>query len=355
MKNFIINKLEYLKKRNIKIEKLFFKKLLIKNKNKFKTVSNEYYYLNNINILFEKWKKKKKKIKKIFLSLNKNKNKNKIKIINKYIKNIKNKIYELLLPKNYKDKLNCFVEIRSGTGGNEASIFAGNLFKMYNNYAGFKKWNVEIININNGDHGGFKEILIKIIGKWVYKNLKFESGGHRVQRVPETETQGRIHTSTCIIAVIPITPEVNKIKINNKDLKIDTFRASGAGGQHVNTTDSAIRITHLPTGIISECQDERSQHKNKSKALSILYFRIYAAKNEEINKKKNLIRKNLLGSGSRSDRNRTYNFSQDRVTDHRINLTIYRLHDIIEGKLDLLIKPLIEKYKNNKLKKIFKI
>ncbi|UDG80354.1 peptide chain release factor 1 [Candidatus Annandia pinicola] len=353
MKNFIINKLEYFEKRYKRIKRLFLKNNIINNKKILKKISNEYCFFNNIYIYFKKWKKKKKEFNNILLNLNKN-NLIKKKKINKLIKYIEYKICELLIPKDNNDKLDCFLEIRSGTGGDEACIFVGNLFKMYNNYIQSKKWNIEIININNGEHGGFKEIIIKVLGKGSYGFLKFESGGHRVQRVPDTENQGRIHTSTCIIAIVPILPEVNEIEINNKDLKIDTFRSSGAGGQHVNTTDSAIRITHVPTGIVVECQDERSQHKNKSKALSILRFRIYAAKNKEKNKKKTTIRKNLLGSGTRSDRNRTYNFSQDRITDHRINLTIYSLNEVLNGKLDLLITPLIKEYKNNKLYEIFK-
>lgn len=353
MKNFVINKLEYFEERYKKIKKLFIKNNIINNKKILKKISNEYFFFNNIYIYFKKWKKKKKEFNNILSNLDKKKLKKKKKI-SKLIKYIENKIYELLIPKNSNDKLNCFLEIRSGTGGDESCIFVGNIFKMYNNYIQSKKWNIEIISVNNGDHGGFKEIVIKVLGKGAYGFLKFESGGHRVQRVPETENQGRVHTSTCIIAIIPILPEVNKIEINNKDLKIDTFRSSGAGGQHVNTTDSAIRITHVPTGIVAECQDERSQHKNKSKALSILRFRIYAAKSKEKNKKKTTIRKNLLGSGNRSDRNRTYNFSQDRITDHRINLNIYSLNEVLNGKLDLLIKPLIQEYKNNKLYEIFK-
>ena len=255
----------------------------------------------------------------------------------------------LLLPEDPNDKYSCFIEIRSATGGDESSIFVSDLFKMYTRYSEHCTWKVEIINASDNERGGFKEIIAKITGKGVCGRLKFESGGHRVQRIPETESQGRIHTSTCTVAVMPVIPKIKKEEINFSDLKIDTFRSSGAGGQHVNTTDSAIRITHLPTGNVVECQDERSQHKNKAKALSILSSRIHAAKIAKSKEENASMRRILLGSGERSDRNRTYNFPQNRITDHRINLTIYKLDEVLQGKLDLLIDPIIQEHQADML------
>lgn len=220
---------------------------------------------------------------------------------------------------------------------------------MYSRYAEARRWRVEIVSANEGEHGGYKEVIARVMGDGAYGRLKFESGGHRVQRVPETESQGRIHTSACTVAVMPELPETELPEINPSDLKIDTFRSSGAGGQHVNTTDSAIRITHLPTGIVVECQDERSQHKNKAKALSVLGARIHAAEMAKRHEVEASTRRNLLGSGDRSDRIRTYNFPQGRVTDHRINLTIYRLDEIMEGKLDSLIEPIVQEYQADQL------
>ncbi len=250
----------------------------------------------------------------------------------------------LLLPKDPNDESNVFIEIRAGAGGDEAAIFAGDLFRMYSRFADAKGWQVEIINQNFGEHGGFKEIIARVSGKGVYSQLKFESGGHRVQRVPETEAQGRVHTSACTVAIMPEVPEVEQIEINKADLKIDTFRASGAGGQHVNKTDSAIRITHLPTGTVVECQDERSQHKNKARAMSVLQARLMQVEQEKQDAETSATRKNLVGSGDRSERIRTYNFPQGRVSDHRINVTLYKLEDFMEGKLDMLIEPLTNEY-----------
>jgi peptide chain release factor 1 len=255
----------------------------------------------------------------------------------------------LLLPKDPDDERDCFLEIRAGTGGDEAAIFAGDMFRMYSRYAEARRWKVEIMSASDGEHGGYKEVIARVSGDDVYGQLKFESGGHRVQRVPETESQGRIHTSACTVAVMPAIPEAEMPEINAGDLRIDTFRSSGAGGQHVNTTDSAIRITHIPTGIVVECQDERSQHKNKAKAMSVLGARIRAAEVQKRQLAEASERRNLLGSGDRSDRNRTYNFPQGRVTDHRINLTLYRLDEVMEGKLDMLIQPIVQEYQADQL------
>ncbi len=256
------------------------------------------------------------------------------------IAGIESEIQALLLPKDPNDNRNIFLEIRAAAGGDESAIFAGDLFRMYNYYAGNHGWDVEVMNQSSGEHGGYKEIIARISGKDVYSRLKFESGAHRVQRVPETEAQGRIHTSTCTVAVLPEAEEVDAIVINPAELKVDTFRASGAGGQHVNKTDSAIRITHLPTGIVVECQDERSQHKNRSRAMSILSARLLEAEQRKQREQEAAARKSLVGTGDRSERIRTYNFPQGRVTDHRINLTLYKLDQVMEGKLDELIDAL---------------
>ncbi|MCL4129387.1 UNVERIFIED_CONTAM: hypothetical protein GTU68_019133 [Idotea baltica] len=253
-------------------------------------------------------------------------------------------LQKLLLPKDPNDEKNIFLEIRAGTGGDEAAIFSGDLFRMYCKYAERHRWKVEILSESLGDHGGYKEIISQIIGQGVYSKLKFESGAHRVQRVPETESQGRVHTSACTVAVMPEADEVDEIDINKGDLRIDTFRASGAGGQHVNKTDSAIRITHLPSGMVVECQDERSQHKNKARAMSLLSARLKSAQEEAAAENIAEERRSLVGSGDRSERIRTYNYSQGRVTDHRINLTLYKLGEVMEGQLDEVVQPLINEH-----------
>jgi peptide chain release factor 1 len=254
-----------------------------------------------------------------------------------------------LVPKDPDDDANLFLEIRAGTGGDEAAIFAGDLFRMYSRYAERQGWSVEILSANSGEHGGYREIITRVVGKGAYAKLKFESGVHRVQRVPETEAQGRIHTSTVTVAVFPEPEDVGEIEINKADLKVDTYRASGAGGQHVNKTDSAIRITHLPTGIVVECQDERSQHKNRARAMSLLQARLRDA---EVTKRETETaekRRSLVGTGDRSERIRTYNFPQGRLTDHRINLTLYKLDDIVEGNLDDVIGPLANEHRADQL------
>ena len=246
-----------------------------------------------------------------------------------------------LLPRDPDDDKNVYLEIRAGTGGDEAAIFAGDLFRMYSRYAENRGWNVEILSASEGEHGGYKEIIARISGRDVYARLKFESGVHRVQRVPETESQGRIHTSAATVAVLPEADEQDAVDINPADLKIDTYRASGAGGQHVNKTDSAVRITHLPSGIVVECQDERSQHKNRARALSLLASRLQAIEEERRHSEESETRRKLVGSGDRSERIRTYNFPQGRLTDHRINLTLYKLDEIMQGGLDAVIEPLL--------------
>ncbi len=250
----------------------------------------------------------------------------------------------LLLTKDSDDEHNVFLEIRAGTGGDEAALFVGDLFKMYHVYAESQRWQVEMLSHSEGEHGGYKEIISRIVGKGVYARLKFESGVHRVQRVPETESQGRIHTSACTVAILAESDALDEIKINPADLRIDTFRASGSGGQHVNKTDSAIRITHLPSGLIVGCQDQRSQHKNRARAMAVLKSRLLAAEKEQQQQEQASTRKSLVGSGDRSERIRTYNFPQGRVTEHRIGLTLYKLDNILAGNLDAIIDPLIAEH-----------
>ena len=258
-------------------------------------------------------------------------------------------LQKLLLPTDPADNSNIFLEIRAGTGGEEAALFAGDLFRMYTRYAEKRRWTLELVNESLSEHGGYKEVIVRLVGRGAYSRLKFESGGHRVQRVPETESQGRIHTSACTVAIMPEVDEINDVEINSADLKVDTFRASGAGGQHVNKTDSAIRITHLPTNTVVECQDERSQHKNRARAMSLLKAKLLAAEQEKQTAEQAQTRKGLVGSGDRSQRIRTYNFPQGRVTDHRINLTLYKLPEVIMGELDALIDPLINEHQAEQL------
>lgn len=245
-----------------------------------------------------------------------------------------------LIPKDPDDERNIYLEVRAGTGGDEAAIFAGDLFRMYCRYAESRGWQIEIISAHHGEHGGFKEVIARVSGHGVYAELKFESGTHRVQRVPETESQGRVHTSACTVAILPEVEEIDHIDINPDDLRVDTYRSSGAGGQHVNKTDSAIRLTHLPTGVVVECQDERSQHKNRAKAMALLKTRLLNAEQTKQRQEQAETRKSLVGSGDRSERIRTYNFPQGRLTDHRINLTLYQLSDVIEGDLSMVIDAL---------------
>ena len=253
---------------------------------------------------------------------------------------IEDNLQKLLLPKDPNDEKNIFLEIRAGTGGDESALFAGDLFRMYSRYTERQGWKMEIVSSSESEVGGYKEIIMKIIGQGAYSKLKFESGGHRVQRVPDTETQGRIHTSACTVAVLPEADEINDVVINPAEIRLDTYRASGAGGQHINKTDSAVRITHLPTGIVVECQDDRSQHRNKAQAMSVLAARIRDAQIREQQSKLASDRRSLIGSGDRSERIRTYNYPQGRITDHRINLTLYKIEAITDGDMEELINAL---------------
>ncbi|ASL25617.1 peptide chain release factor 1 [Azotobacter chroococcum] len=262
---------------------------------------------------------------------------------------LEDRLQRMLLPKDPNDGRNVFLEVRAGTGGDEAAIFAGDLFRMYSRYAEKQGWRIEILSENPGEHGGYKEIITRVEGDHVYGKLKFESGAHRVQRVPETESQGRIHTSACTVAVLPEPDEQAAIEINPAELRVDTYRSSGAGGQHVNKTDSAIRITHLPTGIVVECQEERSQHKNRAKAMAWLAAKLQDRQDAAAHKEISETRKLLVGSGDRSERIRTYNFPQGRVTDHRINLTLYALDEVMAGGVDAVIEPLLSEYQADQL------
>ncbi len=262
---------------------------------------------------------------------------------------LERKLKKFLAPRDPHDDANIFLEIRAGTGGDEAALFAGDLFRMYAHYAEHMGWQIEILSASHGEHGGYKEVIARIAGQGAYSHLKFESGAHRVQRVPQTESQGRIHTSACTVAVLPELAEIEAVQIDAADLRIDTYRASGAGGQHVNKTDSAVRITHLPTGIVVECQDERSQHKNRARAMALLQARINEQERAKQQSERSETRRRLVGSGDRSERIRTYNFPQGRVTDHRINLTLYKLDSIMAGELDPIIEPLGEEYQADQL------
>lgn len=258
-------------------------------------------------------------------------------------------LQKVLIPPDPLDESNVYLEIRAGTGGDEAAIFVGDLFRMYSKYAETMRWKLEIVSSREGDHGGYKEIISRISGNGIYARLKFESGAHRVQRVPATESQGRIHTSACTVAVLPEADEVEEIEVNTTDLRVDTYRASGAGGQHVNKTDSAVRLTHLPTGIVVECQDERSQHKNRARAMSLLKAKLLDAEISQRESEEAENRRLQVGSGDRSERIRTYNYPQGRVTDHRVNLTLYKLAEVLEGDMDQIIQPLVSEYQADQL------
>ncbi len=262
---------------------------------------------------------------------------------------LEHELQTYLIPSDPHDDSNTFLEIRAGTGGDEAALFAGDLYRMYARYAERRGWKIEVMSEHPGEHGGYRELILRVIGQGVYSRLKFESGAHRVQRVPATESQGRIHTSACTVAVLPEPQEIEEMEINPADLRVDTYRASGAGGQHVNKTDSAVRLTHLPTGIVVECQDERSQHKNRARAMTLLKAKLLDTEQEKQVAEQAQTRRMLVGSGDRSERIRTYNFPQGRLTDHRINLTLYKLDAVMEGDLDEVIGPLIQEHQADQL------
>jgi len=350
MKSSIQSKLDHLAERFEEIGVLLTEPDVIGNQDRFRDLSREYAEVEPVVQCYRRYRKTASDLAEAEEMLRENDAdlramaEEEVEEKRSTLQELDDELQVLLLPRDPNDKRNVFLEIRAGTGGDEAAIFAGDLFRMYSRYAEQRGWRVEVISESPGEHGGFKEIISRVSGEQVYGSLKFESGAHRVQRVPETESQGRIHTSACTVAVMPEPEAVDEAEINKADLRIDTFRASGAGGQHVNKTDSAIRITHLPTGIVVECQDERSQHKNRAKAMALLQARLADMERDRQAKEQADTRKSLVGSGDRSERIRTYNFPQGRVTDHRINLTLYRLDEVIQGNLDPVVQPLIQEH-----------
>lgn len=346
MKNSLKLKLMTLANRYREIGALLSDAEIINNQNKFRDLSREYAQLEEIVLCFASYEKNQSSLISAEQMLTENDlelqalAKEELFALKASQEQLQEQLQLLLLPKDPNDERNVFLEIRAGTGGLEAALFAGDLFRMYSRFAENQKWQFSVVSAHEGEQGGYKEIIVRVEGHGVYSQLKFESGAHRVQRVPKTEAQGRIHTSACTVAVLPEQDEIDEIKINPADLRVDTFRASGAGGQHVNKTDSAIRITHIPSGLVVECQDERSQHKNRARAMSLLSARLLNQAQSKQASETAAHRKSLIGSGDRSERIRTYNFPQGRVTDHRINLTLYQLDDVMDGKLDAVIIPL---------------
>lgn len=355
MKESLLKKLDRLSERLQELDALLADPATINNQKRFRELSMEYSEIRPVVSCFQGYNKILKTIKSAKEMLNDSDKSlrelaaEELDLAKQNAQEQELELQRLLLPKDPADNSNIFLEIRAGTGGEEAALFAGDLMRMYIRYAELNGWKTEILSASESDLSGYREVIMRVVGTGAYSRLKFESGAHRVQRVPETEAQGRIHTSACTVAVLPEVDEIEDIVINPADLRIDTFRASGAGGQHVNKTDSAIRITHLPTGTVVECQDERSQHKNKARAMSLLKARILNAEREKQIAEQAQNRRNLVGSGDRSERIRTYNFPQGRVTDHRINLTLYNLDEFIEGNLDMIIDPLINEYQADQL------
>lgn len=355
MNENFLHKLETLVDRFKELEVLLGDPLVIGDQGKFKQYAKEYHQLQPLVECSNKLGNINENIELATMMLEDNDTEVKQLAQHEIVQNNKDKkeiLYDLqilLLPVDPDDVCNVFLEIRAGTGGDEAAIFCGDLFRMYSKYAENNKWKVELVSSNPSEKGGFKEIIVRISGGSVYAALKFESGAHRVQRIPETESQGRVHTSACTVAILKEVEQVDGVDIKSDDLKIDTFRASGAGGQHVNKTDSAIRITHIPSGIVVECQDDRSQHKNRSKAMSLLQSKLLTIEKDKQKTEEDEMRRKLVGSGDRSDRIRTYNFPQGRITDHRINLTLYKLHDIMEGALEQVTKPLVSEHQMDQL------
>lgn len=355
MKQSIESKLETLVERHQEIAALLAEPDVIADQDQYRKLSMEYSQLEPLVREFHSYRRTLEELKASREMLAepdpelRNLAQDEIELLSGQQQDQERELERLLLPEDPHDKGNVFFEIRAGTGGDEAAIFAGDLFRMYGRYAEQNNWKVEILAQNEGEHGGYKEIIARISGQGVYSKLKFESGAHRVQRVPETESQGRIHTSAATVAVLPEVAEIDAVDINTADLRIDTYRASGAGGQHVNKTDSAVRITHLSSGIVVECQDERSQHKNRARAMSLLQARLLEIERCKQTAERAETRRNLVGSGDRSQRIRTYNFPQGRVTDHRINLTLYKLDEVMQGGLDQIVAPLINEHQADQL------
>ncbi len=346
----ILAKLDDLADRHEEIAALLGEAEVVADRDRFTALSREYSELEAVSIALHRIKTLRQRIEEARALLEdkdaemRELANDDLRSLQQVMEDAESQIKALLVPKDRRDAANVFLEIRAGTGGDEAAIFAGDLFRMYSRYAEERGWKLEILNERPGEHGGFKEIISRIEGRDVYSQLKFESGVHRVQRVPQTESQGRIHTSACTVAILPESDELEEVEISKADLRIDTYRSSGAGGQHVNKTDSAVRLTHLPTGLVVECQDERSQHKNRARAMSLLKARLFDMAQQQQQQEQAQSRRLLVGSGDRSERIRTYNFPQGRVTDHRINLTLYQLGDVMEGHLDTVISPLVQEH-----------
>ena len=351
----IVNKLQHIEERLTEVSALLADAETISDQDKYRNLSKEYAQLTPVVDSFRAWQQTQDDASSAQEMLKdpdpemKSMAEDELQQARERAAALELDLQKLLLPKDPHDNSNIFLEIRAGTGGDEAAIFAGNLFRMYVRYAELNKWPVEVLSESAGEHGGYREIIARIVGQGAYSRLKFESGAHRVQRVPETESQGRIHTSAATVAILPEADDIDPVEINPADLKVDTFRASGAGGQHVNKTDSAIRLTHIPSGIVVECQDERSQHKNRARAMSLLSARLLDTQQAKQKAEETEARRSLVGSGDRSERIRTYNFPQGRMTDHRINLTVYKLDDFMAGNLDLAIEPLINEYQADQL------
>lgn len=358
MKESLHLKLEKLLDRQEELDGLLSDPEIINNQNKFRELSKEYAEVRPIVDCFNAYRQTTDDIESVKEMLKDNDKEmqelaaEELKQAEENHTRLDSELQVLLLPRDPADNRNIFLEIRAGTGGEEAALFAGDLMRMYSRYAENRGWKIERISASESDLEGFREVILRVIGEGAYSRLKFESGVHRVQRVPATESQGRIHTSACTVAVLPEADKIDEITINPVDLRIDTYRASGAGGQHVNKTDSAIRITHIPTNTVVECQDERSQHKNKARAMSVLQAKLLSSERDKQQSEQNENRRNLVGSGDRSERIRTYNFPQGRVTDHRINVTLYRLDEFLQGNVDMIIEPLISEYQADLLASI---
>ncbi len=355
MKASLVNRLDRLQERFEELTALLGDAQVITDQNKYRSYSKEYAEVEPVVMTFQTWRKTSSDLEEAQALLKDSDPDVREMAVEEVaecraaLETIEAELQRLMLPKDPNDSRNVFLEVRAGTGGDEAAIFSGDLFRMYLRYAERQGWRVEVLSEHGGEHGGFKEVIARVEGDNVYGRLKFESGAHRVQRVPETESQGRVHTSACTVVVLPEPDEQDAIEINPADLRVDTYRASGAGGQHVNKTDSAVRITHLPSGIVVECQEERSQHKNRARAMGWLAARLEDQQTSAAAQEMSDTRKSLVGSGDRSERIRTYNFPQGRVTDHRINLTLYSLADVISGSLEQIIDPLLLEYQADQL------
>ncbi|SDB84550.1 peptide chain release factor 1 [Acinetobacter boissieri] len=353
MKESLRLRLDQLTDRHEELNALLADVEVISDNKRFRTLSREH---NDLTELTEFWKKYRQAEQDIITAEDmlsdadfKEMAQEEIRENQNLLKTLEDQLNVLMIPKDPNDANAAYLEVRAGTGGDEAAIFSGDLFRMYSKFAETQGWRIEVLSENEGEHGGYKEVICRINGEGVYGRLKFESGAHRVQRVPATESQGRVHTSACTVAILPEIDVDTTVEINPSDLRIDTYRASGAGGQHINKTDSAVRITHIPSGVVVECQEERSQHKNKAKALSLLVSRLENAKRQEQENATSEMRRDLVGSGDRSERIRTYNYPQGRMTDHRINLTLYKLDAIVEGDLTELLDSLHREYQADQL------